>query len=645
MASYELSSSTARPWRPTPRSAAGRRTGLLVTEGFRDTLEIAPATRADRFDLTASRRRRSCRATAPAGRRADRPGRQRRRRARRGRRRAAAGGGSRADGVEAVAICFLYSFRNPEHEQRVAADLRERLPDLRSPSASTCRREIHEYQRASTTSLIAYSAAVQPLVARSDASAARGRRVRRLPLFIMQSSAASCRPPRPPTSRRIAASGPGRRRPRRADQPGGSPGSATDHLRHGRHELRHLPRPRRPRPAMMTSGGSTGRPLRCRSSTSTRSAPAAARSPGSRARAAARRPAAAPAPCPARPATAAAAPCRPSPTPTLVLGRLEPERPLGGEMRLDAEAATDGHPAARRRAARASASRRPPSASWTRRRARWRAACASSRVNRGHDPRGFTLVPSAAPGPMHAAAIAAELGVALLGGPARVVDTSVPPGCSCATSSTTTSARSSVSWPTSGPRSSPRSSRVSRTPGVPRCTARASPTRPSPSRPRWTCATSGSGTSCRSRWTGSRAAPRRSATWRTGSTPSTTGRSGTRRRPRRSSASPCASAPSGRRRRSTSATSTRWPRGASHRAGAGQRRRRAAARWSTPRLRRTRPTAGLRGRRTGDRRARDDDDRAARGLQPRGRPARAFLLCAGERGRTLAAQLAPEAVT
>ena len=58
------------------------------------------------------------------------------------------------------------------------------------------------------------------------------------------------------------------------------------------------------------------------------------------------------APTPARPATAAAGR---SPTVTdadLVLGYLDPGFFLGGEMRLDAEAASDGDPRARRRTAR-----------------------------------------------------------------------------------------------------------------------------------------------------------------------------------------------------------------------------------------------------------------------------------------------------
>lgn len=59
-------------------------------------------------------------------------------------------------GVEAVAVCFLFSFINPEHELRAARILAERMPGiLISLSCRVCP-EIREYERSSTTVMNAY---------------------------------------------------------------------------------------------------------------------------------------------------------------------------------------------------------------------------------------------------------------------------------------------------------------------------------------------------------------------------------------------------------------------------------------------------------------------------------------------------------
>ena len=62
--------------------------------------------------------------------------------------------------VEAVAICFLHAFTNPEHEQAAGACLAERLPGLRISMSHEVAPEIREYERMSTTVCNAY---VQPL--------------------------------------------------------------------------------------------------------------------------------------------------------------------------------------------------------------------------------------------------------------------------------------------------------------------------------------------------------------------------------------------------------------------------------------------------------------------------------------------------
>ena len=61
--------------------------------------------------------------------------------------------------------------------------------------------------------------------------------------------------------------------------------------------------------------------------------------------------------------------------------------------------------------ARARAARRPPRASSGSRTRRWSGRCAWSRSSAGVDPRGFALMPFGGAGPMHAAAIAEELGI------------------------------------------------------------------------------------------------------------------------------------------------------------------------------------------------------------------------------------------
>ena len=58
--------------------------------------------------------------------------------------------------AEAVAVCFLFSFRDPTHERLVADELRRRLPDAHVVASHECAPEFREYERASTTVLDAY---------------------------------------------------------------------------------------------------------------------------------------------------------------------------------------------------------------------------------------------------------------------------------------------------------------------------------------------------------------------------------------------------------------------------------------------------------------------------------------------------------
>jgi len=58
--------------------------------------------------------------------------------------------------VEAVAVCLLFAFRDPAHEQAVAAELRRRRPDLHVVASHEVAPEFREYERASTTAADAY---------------------------------------------------------------------------------------------------------------------------------------------------------------------------------------------------------------------------------------------------------------------------------------------------------------------------------------------------------------------------------------------------------------------------------------------------------------------------------------------------------
>jgi N-methylhydantoinase A/oxoprolinase/acetone carboxylase beta subunit len=65
-------------------------------------------------------------------------------------------------GVEAIAICFLHSYRNPEHERRAAELVRTLYPDVQVSASFEILREYREYERTSTTVLDAY---IRPIFA------------------------------------------------------------------------------------------------------------------------------------------------------------------------------------------------------------------------------------------------------------------------------------------------------------------------------------------------------------------------------------------------------------------------------------------------------------------------------------------------
>ncbi len=67
----------------------------------------------------------------------------------------------RASGADACAVCLLFAFRNPEHENRVSAAIRSALPHVPVCTSFDVQPEFREYERFSTTVLNAY---LQPVL-------------------------------------------------------------------------------------------------------------------------------------------------------------------------------------------------------------------------------------------------------------------------------------------------------------------------------------------------------------------------------------------------------------------------------------------------------------------------------------------------
>ncbi|MDR5684442.1 MAG: hydantoinase/oxoprolinase family protein [Armatimonadota bacterium] len=141
----------------------GARTGLITTRGFRDVLEIGRANRPDLYNLryrkpkpfvprylrleVTERISHKGEVLVPLSEEDVRDAVRR----------------LKAEGVEAIAICFLHSYANPAHERRAAQIAREEWPDVFVTSSHEITREWREYERTSTAVLNAY---VQPSAAR-----------------------------------------------------------------------------------------------------------------------------------------------------------------------------------------------------------------------------------------------------------------------------------------------------------------------------------------------------------------------------------------------------------------------------------------------------------------------------------------------
>ena len=165
----------------------GACTGLITTAGFRDVIEIARELRYDLYDLAAPgpdpvipRALRAevhervdaagCVIQAPRDEEIEQVIRQ-----------------LVAGGVRAIAVCFLHSFTNPAHEQRVKAIAQRIAPQISVSLSSEVLGEMREYERTIATVLNAY---VMPMVGSYLGSIEDGLKSLGMPvtLRIMQSN-------------------------------------------------------------------------------------------------------------------------------------------------------------------------------------------------------------------------------------------------------------------------------------------------------------------------------------------------------------------------------------------------------------------------------------------------------------------------
>ena len=134
----------------------GAKTALITTKGFRDLLEIGRQTRPSLYDIMEDKPetlvRRSLRTEVNE--------------------RVVADGSIlrpvkreevcrvleelKAAGVESIAVCFLFSFLNPENEQIVEECIKEVWPDVYYSTSSAILPEFREFERLSTTVINSY---------------------------------------------------------------------------------------------------------------------------------------------------------------------------------------------------------------------------------------------------------------------------------------------------------------------------------------------------------------------------------------------------------------------------------------------------------------------------------------------------------
>ena len=138
-------------------------TGMITTRGFRDILEIARQRRPSFFNLDVPKPQAPARRDSifEVSERLDEQGRpvadldegevE------------AAARTLREKGVEAVAVCFLHAYANPEHERRCRKRIEAVWPDAYVSTSSDVSREFREYERFATTCM---NASLMPVVDR-----------------------------------------------------------------------------------------------------------------------------------------------------------------------------------------------------------------------------------------------------------------------------------------------------------------------------------------------------------------------------------------------------------------------------------------------------------------------------------------------
>ena len=134
----------------------GAKVGLLTTDGFRDLLEMREGLKEDRYNLRMTPVEplvpRYMRAEVPERVRSD------------GSATVAldedalnkALDGLKDDGVEALAVCFLFSYLNSAHEDRVGEVIRAKFPGMYTSLSSQVIPQIKEFDRLSTTVINSY---------------------------------------------------------------------------------------------------------------------------------------------------------------------------------------------------------------------------------------------------------------------------------------------------------------------------------------------------------------------------------------------------------------------------------------------------------------------------------------------------------
>ena len=145
----------------------------------------------------------------------------------------------RERGIQSVAVCLIFSFMNPTHEERIAAIFQEDYPGCRLSLSSRILPTIREYPRMSTTVLDAYIGPIVEDYFRKLEAELHEVGLRSSQVYVMQSNGGLMR-------LSLASSIP----TRRCSRPSGRRGvrcvdralersEESRHLRHGWHEYRH----------------------------------------------------------------------------------------------------------------------------------------------------------------------------------------------------------------------------------------------------------------------------------------------------------------------------------------------------------------------------------------------------------------------